>query len=260
MRGIVDQSGPHADAASPQKPKYGATSPEPELGQAYDIGYVVDTTESIRARTRTRIYLALSVQLAFTTAICAVAMGPLRHFLVANPWIGLSASFLALGFVLFMVCARETMHKHPIAMLGTFTTLLTITVAGLCALYAAAGMGIIVFEAFVLTVAMFFGLTAYAAWSKQDFSFLGGFLSASLWVLIAFSLLFSFFPPGNTLHLVYAAAGVIIFSLYVLYDTDQILHKHAYGIDDWALGALTLYLDFINLFLYILQLLSRDRR
>jgi hypothetical protein len=55
---------------------------------------------------------------------------------------------------------------------------------------------------------------------------------------------------------------VFIFGIYVIVDTQMIMGSHKYGItmDDYILGALILYIDIIQLFLYILRLLSESRR
>ena len=52
----------------------------------------------------------------------------------------------------------------------------------------------------------------------------------------------------------FSLAGIVIFSLYVLYDTHQITQRLAY--DEYVLGAIELYLDFVNLFIFILQCLT----
>ena len=64
--------------------------------------------------------------------------------------------------------------------------------------------------------------------------------------------------PSFAFSQVYALLGTLIFSLYVLYDTHAITTYMSY--DDYVLGAISLYLDFINLFLMILQLLTGQRQ
>lgn len=56
---------------------------------------------------------------------------------------------------------------------------------------------------------------------------------------------------------VYALAGSVIFSLYIVYDTWMITKALSY--DEYILGAINLYLDFVNLFLMILRLLAGSR-
>ncbi len=112
-------------------------------------------------------------------------------------------------------------------------------------------------DAFLLTVLGFTGLTSYALLSKRDFSFLGGFLSMGLWVLIGASLL-SFFVGGTAFSLAIASVGVLLFGGYILFDTSRILrdptNRDAVG------AAIGLYLNFLNLFLFLLRILGSSRR
>ncbi len=111
-------------------------------------------------------------------------------------------------------------------------------------------------SAAVLTVAVFGGLTAYAMVSKKDFSYLGGMLFIGLIALVVAGFVMMFFS-SSLLGTLYAVAGVVIFSGFVLYDTSQIMQK--LQADEAVSGAVNLYLDFFNLFLFILRLLG-DRR
>lgn len=65
---------------------------------------------------------------------------------------------------------------------------------------------------------MFFGLTLYACTTKTDFTMMGGFLWTFLWVMIIASI-FMIFTQSNVAHIVYDAIGVLLFSLYIIYDT-----------------------------------------
>jgi modulator of FtsH protease len=112
-------------------------------------------------------------------------------------------------------------------------------------------------DAFLLTVLGFSGLTSYALLSKRDFSFLGGFLSMGLWVLIGASLL-SFFVGGASFSLAIASVGVLLFGGYILYDTSRLLHDTTNR--DPVGAAINLYLNFMNLFVFLLRILSSGRR
>ena len=91
-----------------------------------------------------------------------------------------------------------------------------------------------------------------------DISAIGNYLLVTLIVFIIFSALFMFFPIGNTVLLVLAGIAVLLFSLYTVYDFNQIRHGYVRE-RDVALMALNLYLDFINLFVNLLQFISRLR-
>jgi len=90
-----------------------------------------------------------------------------------------------------------------------------------------------------------------------DFGFLGSFLFISLIILVAMGLINVFFIKSRMLSLIRAYAGAVIFTLYLLYDFDQ-LQKHA-GDESWSTAieiSVHLYLDIINLFLDLLQILA----
>merc|ERR550514_811576 len=115
------------------------------------------------------------------------------------------------------------------------------------------GLTMLVVEAFAITSLIFIALTIFTMQSKIDFSFLGLVLPILLFTLIIWGFFSMFAFNSFAFRQVYALAGVVIFSLYVLYDTHAITTYLSY--DDYVLGAINLYLDFINLFVLLLQLL-----
>lgn len=159
-----------------------------------------------------------------------------------------------------------------------------------CAAYEEAGIGDLVMEAVFITATVFIVLTLFTLQSKWDFSFMvrmfhapqigrcfhfpltddrshdtfailysllqGAGLGMCLWIMILwgfFSMIFGF-QTGS----VYALLGSVLFSMYIIYDTYMIAER--LDPEDYIVAAIELYLDLINLFLYILQLLSDNRR
>jgi FtsH-binding integral membrane protein len=112
-------------------------------------------------------------------------------------------------------------------------------------------------QAGLLTIAVFGGLTFYAITSKKDFSFLGGMLMVGLIGLIVSGLVMMFFHT-SVMSMIYSLFGILIFSGFVLYDTSNIMQRMTPGME--VTGAIALYLDFINLFYFILRLLSEMNR
>jgi FtsH-binding integral membrane protein len=109
-------------------------------------------------------------------------------------------------------------------------------------------------QALVLTVLIFGALTLYVMVSKRDFSFLGGFLITGLIVVIVGSLLNAFLFQSPAAEFMIAAGGVVLFSGFILFDTSNIL-RH-YDVQDYTSATLALYLDVLNLFLFLLRLLG----
>ncbi|WNR43067.1 Bax inhibitor-1/YccA family protein [Paenibacillus roseipurpureus] len=112
----------------------------------------------------------------------------------------------------------------------------------------------VVSGAFFATAAIFGSLAFYAHRSQRDFSFLGGFLFAGTIGLVLMSVMGMFLNFGSITNLVWSFIGILIFSGWVLYDVAQ----YRNGVEPQAvpLAALNIYLDFINLFLYILRFLA----
>ena len=111
-------------------------------------------------------------------------------------------------------------------------------------------------DAFILTVTGFSGLTGYALLTKKEFSLLGGLLSMGLWVLIGASIL-SIFVGGQAFSLAIASVGVLLFGGFILFDTSRLLRSEN---RDPVGAALSLYLNFLNLFVFLLRILSSSRR
>lgn len=110
----------------------------------------------------------------------------------------------------------------------------------------------LVLAAIFMTAAMVLALTIYAFSTSTDFTTMGALAFIALAVFMVFGL-FSFWF-GATVRLIYCAFGVLLFGLYLVIDTQMLIGGHKYELnqEDYILGAIILYLDIINIFLYIL--------
>ncbi|NXR06889.1 LFG4 protein, partial [Semnornis frantzii] len=111
----------------------------------------------------------------------------------------------------------------------------------------------VVLQAFLLTTTVFLGLTAYTLQSKRDFSRFGAGLFTCLWILILSCFLRLFFY-NNTVELVFAAAGALLFCGFIIYDTHLLMHK--LSPEEYIVAAINLYLDIVNLFIHLLNLVQ----
>lgn len=116
----------------------------------------------------------------------------------------------------------------------------------------------VVMSAGGLTIGIFLTLTAYVHISGQNFTYLYAFLFPALIGLLLVGLFGMFFGMGDFMHSVYSYVGAMIFTLYILADTSAITRQF-FQANDAAGAALTLFLDILNLFLFLLSILS-DRR
>lgn len=215
---------------------------------------------SVRLGFIRKVYAILTLQLGVTIGLSClfIFVLPIREYIVEHPWVIWVGLFLGIGTLIPMICFRT---KYPLnfILLIAFTLGFSLLIGSVCAFYFDAGAGVIVLEAFVLTAAIFLSLTAFCLITKKDFSFLGGFLFAALMILILasianFALGFAAGARSKWFTFTIAVVGALVFTGYILYDTSQIVNK--LSPDEYILGAISLYLDVANLFLYLLTILS----
>ena len=115
----------------------------------------------------------------------------------------------------------------------------------------------VVLEAAVLTLCIALGLTLYAIKTKTDFTMMGGFLFIAGFAFVGAMMLRLVFH-SKTYNLMIETIGVILFGLYLVFDTQIILGNHwvSFGVDEYILAAMMIYLDLINIFIELLQILS----
>ena len=151
--------------------------------------------------------------------------------------------------VIFAMAVRRKPVWNVVA-LFSFTTLSGVTLGPVMVIYNAG----VIQEALVLTLLIFGGLTFYVMTTKKDFSYLSGFLIVGLITVIIGGLLNAFLFQSPMLEFAMAGGGVILFSGFILYDTSNILRN--YDVQDYTSATLALYLDVLNLFLFLLRLLG----
>jgi len=192
---------------------------------------------------------ALSILVSFLGTLVGVQIPPVLF---------LPLVVVELGMIMFAFFIRRSKRAIGYGFVYSFCFISGITIYPTIAHYATIGGTSLINTAFILTTVIFGGLSLYAYYSKKDFSFLGGFLLVGLFTLIGFGIVGLFIGGfGGTLGLVIAAGGVLIFSGFILYD----ISKYRQGLteENLPLAVLNLYLDFINLFLYLLRFLGYSR-
>jgi len=174
------------------------------------------------------------------------------------PGLFLPLMIVEIGMIVFAFAIRRRKRAIGYGFVYSFCLISGITIYPIIAHYASISGTSLINTAFILTTVIFGGLSFYAYRSQRDFSFLGGFLMVGLFTLIGFSVVGLFLGGfGGTLGLVIAAGGVLIFSGFILYDISK--YRHGLTEENLPLAVLNLYLDFINLFLFLLRLLGYSR-
>lgn len=212
---------------------------------------VSECSAEIRNAYVRKVYTILSCQILATT----IVSGGLSQSQTAISWVQQNtwAFYVPLfGTLINLGLLYWKRHSHPanLVLLSTFTLLEAFSIGIVCSFYESQ----IVLSALVITTGVFLGLTLFTFQSKWDFSGMGPYLFAGLLGLVLTSFVTIFFPFSRTADLIFALCGVLLFSGYVVYDTYMINAR--LSPDEYILGAISLYLDFINLFLNILRLLN----
>ncbi len=167
---------------------------------------------------------------------------------------------LALVFALSGMIQRLS-FPMALAMFFLFAISIGITTSVIFLAYTTAS----IFQTFAVAAGMFGVMTIYGYVTGTDLTRLGNVLIMAVFGLII-AMVVNYFLHSPMVNLLISMAGVILFTLLTAYDTQKIKQFGEHLITDKemmskvaVLGALTLYLDFINLFLFLLQFMGRRR-
>lgn len=123
------------------------------------------------------------------------------------------------------------------------------------------GSAIIKYDANVLLHATFitlsttFFISAVVHFFNMNLHHWKGVLITGLWTMILISFVFLFFPIGGLIETLQCIVGIVLFIGWLMYDTSMLRHtQYIYDQDQYIVMATGIYLDIINLFLYILRL------
>ncbi len=195
-------------------------------------------------------------------ALCAVgAAASIEYNLTARllqtgimGWILITVAWIGLAHVVQKVRHQPVVNILAFAAYALFTGFV---VSGL--VYVALLMGSMhgdssqyVVQAFGLTALTFGGLTVYAFFSKRDFSFLRGMLTIGAFAILGL-LILEFFIQSSILALGTSFLAVLVFGGFTLYDTQKIIRT--YPSNEHVAGAVTLFTNFVLLFMHILRIL-----
>ena len=115
----------------------------------------------------------------------------------------------------------------------------------------------IILAAALLTLAVTIGLTIYAMTTETDITMKGGLLFAGGAIFIGLTIIGLFFE-SRFFATIIAAFGTFLFSMYLIYDVQLIIGTKAekFSLDDYIIAALMIYIDVINIFIQLLELIS----
>lgn len=223
--------------------------------------------KAVRERTVLRnVYLWMAIGLALTgvVALGFASTPQLVLALVRNPilFFGIIIGEFAL---VFFLSAKIMTLSPTAATLGfaAYAVLNGVTLSLIFLAYTGASIASSLF----ITAGTFAGMSIYAVMTKRDLSSLGHYLIMGLWGIIIASVV-NMFLRSSAMYWLLSYGGVALFLGLTAYDTQMIKRwsdelgsspSEADFLRISILGALKLYLDFINLFLFILRIFGRRR-
>lgn len=212
-----------------------------------------------------RVYQLMAAGLTVTGVVALlIASNPAAlQFIVMNRglmWGLIIAQFITV--VAFSSMLQRVSSATAAAMFFFYAALTGVTFSTIFLIYTSASIA----GTFFITAGAFAGLSAYGAVTKRSLDGMGSFLFMGLIGLVLASIV-NIFVGSTAIYWLTTFMGVIIFTGLVAYDTNKLKQLAASsdlrgdGLRKMALmGALTLYLDFINLFLFLLRIFGNRRR
>lgn len=230
-------------------------TPPPFYGQ----NSVTTQTNSVMKRVYVRMFVGLLI-----SAFCALGVASSQaamQFIFGNQIVfwGLFIGMLVMAFV---IPARLTRMSTATCLLlfALFSAVMGVWMAPIFIVYK---LGTIVYT-FFISAGMFGAMSVYGYFTKSDLSKMGTYLVMALWGLII-AIVVNIFLKSSGLEWVISIVGVLLFTGLTAWDTQTVKRLSAANLDPQmadklaTMGALNLYLDFINLFLFLLRIFGGGR-
>lgn len=202
---------------------------------------VMDTNKVLR-----NTYLLLSMTLLFSAVTAGISMA-----LNLSHGVGLVLLLVSFGLMFWVNKAADS--AMGIVAVFVFTGCMGAALGPILNHYLAFARGpSLIFQALGGTAVVFLGLSGYALTTKRDFSFMRGFLTTGLIVMIVGGLVLMF-TNMPLVSLAWSAMIVVLMSGFILFDTSRIIHG---GETNYIRATVGLYLSIYNMFTSLLHLLG----
>ena len=224
----------------------------------------VDSVAAEQQRFMVRVYNWMTAGLAITGFMAFYVSNneTIMNIIFGNPIMPIVLMIAQIGLVFWL--ASRVMQMSVSQATGVFILyagLTGVTFSFIFVVYTSASIT----STFLVTAGTFGAMSLYGYTTKKDLTSWGSFLFMGLIGIIIASVV-NMFMQSNMMHMIITYAGVLIFVGLTAYDTQKIKEMNILGNEgteedtkEAIRGALTLYLDFINLFLMLLRLMG-DRR
>eukprot|EP01134_Creolimax_fragrantissima_P001152 CFRG1152T1 len=216
------------------------------------------TSSDIRQGFIRKVFLLLSIMLLTVALVTAFFLNndTIYYFVRHNTWISLLACGVAIVAMLALFCCEGLARQHPtnLIVLSIFTLAQSFMVACVCCLYNTTT----VLHALAITCLVTVAIAGFAMQTKIDFTFLTGTLIVVGFVMMGMSV-FIVFLHSRMVDIMFSGLGAFLFGLWLLVDVQLIVggeHREEISPEDYVFATLILFMDIINLFLYVLRLVE----
>lgn len=208
-------------------------------------------------------WMALALGVTATVAYTVASTPAFVNAIYKTPMLFLVLALAQIGLVIWLSAGLHKMSTGTAMVVYlAYSALSGVTLSSIFLVYELPSIGL----TFFVTAGMFAAMAIYGYVTKSDLSSLGGFLTMGIIGLILANIV-NIFVGSESFSLVTAAFGVMIFTLFTAYDVQMIKRMGNQMLMDGQdmfkvslFGALKLYLDFVNLFLYLLRFFGQQRR
>ena len=232
---------------------------EPLLDKYEEEEIDKEIQQNIREGFIAKVYgiFACQLLLLFLIVLLGFINSTFHELLLTSKFIYILTFILFIMCILIIIFNPSLLQKVPINYIILF--IFTFSYSWWIALYTINFSPSIVLISIFLTLVTVVTLTIYAQMTKNDFSVIGGILINSFVLLFSCSLVL-IFVDISLFNAIMVFFGLIIFSLYLLFDVQLVIGKGQikYGEDDYIFAALNLYIDIIGIFVRILELVGNN--
>jgi FtsH-binding integral membrane protein len=227
----------------------------------YDVRYAADSRGGSLLYV---VYAWMAAALAITASV-AYYVGTTTEvytYIMENNWLVFGLIIAQFALVIGLVAFLQRMNTlTAMIMFIVYSALMGVTLSSIFIVYTMASIA----TTFIVAAGMFGTMALYGYFTKTDLSAVGN-IGIMMLVGLIIGGLVNLFLRSPMVEMILSAAGVIVFSLLTAFDIQKIKHMSRSLLADQAtmtkvaiVCALTLYLDFVNLFLYLLEFFGKKK-
>uniref|UniRef100_V9L4Y3 Glutamate (NMDA) receptor-associated protein 1-like protein n=1 Tax=Callorhinchus milii TaxID=7868 RepID=V9L4Y3_CALMI len=256
---MMEPGAKHSSAGNTRSPKYDYL-PQSNYTNGQEIFSRSLEDKVIRLSFIRKVFVLLAVQLLLTLAVVCVCTFTVevKSYVQTHSAIYFTSYAIFLLLLITLTCCGEVRRRYPwnILCLAALTLSFSYMVGTIASYYDTVSVLI----ALGSTTAVCFAIIVFASQTRIDFTYLYTFLLVLSIVFFMFGIFLIFFS-SKIMQILYGSLGALLFSLFLTADIQLVLGSKRYDLssEEYVFGAMILYLDIVNIFIYLLMLTGASR-